>query len=125
MKKPPKKPRQIRITRYYVEWHPTDKIQAKCTEKGMQPDDGTALWDWVDVVDYATTHVFPTFEEAVAFALTIVGKDCLGGPRIYQQNQHIAKHGQIHRIEWTDECFWDGVDDKRKPDPTQPDEYCT
>jgi len=112
-------------TRFCVEWHPTDVIEAACIKEGMKPDDGSSFWDWVEPPDYRQTRVFQQFDEAVVFALTIAKGDCFGGARIYRQEQVVVKDGKRNFIRWDDDCFWDGINGDDQPDINKPDEWCS
>lgn len=110
--------------RFYVEWHPTAEIEAKCIKEGMKPDDGASFWDWVEIFDHAKSKVFQDFEGAISFALYIAPQDCFGGARIYRQQQIVVKDGKRTFVRWDDECFWDGINGDDKPDINKPDEWC-
>lgn len=110
--------------RFYVEWHPTAEIEAECIKQGMKPDDGSSFWDWVEIFDHAKTTVFPSFPDAVAFALSIASQDCFGGARVYRQLQVVIRDGKRSFIRWDDECFWDGLNGDDRPDINKPDEWC-
>lgn len=110
--------------RFYVEWHPTDEIEAACRKEGMKDGDGSSFWDWVEPPDFAKTKIFQAFGEAVTFALSIASQDCFGGARIYRQEQNVIKDGKRSFLRWDDECFWDGINGDDCPDITKPDEWC-
>lgn len=110
--------------RFYVEWHPTNVIEAECVSQGMKPDDGTSFWDWVEIYDYVQRQTFFDFDKAVTFALSVASQDCFGGARLYRQQQHVVKDGKRSFIRWDNECYWDGLNGDDQPDISKPDEYC-
>lgn len=109
--------------RFYVEWHPSDEIEAECIKLGMKPDDGSSFWDWVEIPDHVKTQEFQDFNKAVAFAKEVTPLDCFGAARVYRQQQVVKHYGKRAFIQWDDECFWEVMSDDQ-PDVTKPDEWC-